>query len=278
MLPNFSNHRVASKEEALSCLSSLESARVMAGGTDLIVQMRRGAACDHIVDVTAIPGLDRIEDRGDRFLIGATTTHGSIAGSRSLSEYAASLTAACRSVGSPQIRNMGTIGGNLVNASPAADSFPPLLIHDATLLLESKKGAREESLASFVLGPYKTSIEKDELLTGIRIRGLKGYREGYRRVTRRAAWAISRLSVAWAIEEEEGGFGDVRLAIGSCTPMPLRLGGVEDFLRGNRKNEDTIANAVDMVVAEIRRISGERPSFVYKIPALKGILERVLRG
>jgi len=181
-------------------------------------------------------------------------------------------------IGTPQIRNMGTIGGNIINASPAADSIPPLLIHDALCILESVKGVRKEPLATFIIAPYKTSIRDNEVLTGIDIQGLAGYREGYRRVTKRATWAIARMSVAWAIQEDNGMFKDVRLAVGSCTPMPFRPVEVETFLRHRMKDDETIRNAIHMVINEIRTISGERPSFVYKIPVLEGLLYSILRG
>jgi carbon-monoxide dehydrogenase medium subunit len=173
---------------------------------------------------------------------------------------------------------MGTLGGNLVNASPAADSIPPLLIHNAKVMLESAAGLRRVPLEEFIVAPYRTSIRSDELLTRIEIKSCEGYREGYRRVAKRAAWAISRLSVAWAIKEEEGGFTDVHLAIGSCTPMPFRPRGAEQFLRGREKDPRVISEAVDMIISGIRQESGERPSFVYKIPVLKALLNGILKG
>jgi len=278
MLPDFASVNPETKEEALAYLASLEDARVIAGGTDLLVDMKKGGSCSNVVDVMNVAELKRLSASGGDIVIGSTVTHAAISRSTLLSDEARSLSIACGSIGSPQIRNMGTIGGNLVNASPAADSIPPLLVHDAVLSIESKEDGREETLEDFIVAPYETSLQPGELLTSVHIKNLSGYREGYRRIAKRAAWAISRLSVAWAILEDDGRFVDIKLAIGSCTPMPFRPRGVEEFLRGEEKNDSTICNAVAMVIEEIRRITGDRPSFAYKLPVVKGLVQEALRG
>jgi carbon-monoxide dehydrogenase medium subunit len=210
--------------------------------------------------------------------IGAASTHKAISTHTIIKSQASSLATACGWVGSQAIRNMGTIGGNLVNASPAADSLAPLLIHDAVAVLESKDGIRRMKIEDFILAPYKTAIDAHELLTFIEIKSLTGYREGYRRVTKRARWAISRLSIAWAIKEEGELFKDVKLAIGSCTPMPFRPRAIEESLRGKTKNEETMQAAIEAILEEIKKISGIRPSFVYKLPVVKDLLSEILRG
>jgi len=278
MLPDFVSVNPETKEEALAYLASFENARVIAGGTDLLVNMKRGELCSNVVDIMNIEELKRLSGDGTDIAIGPAITHAAISTAAMLNDLARSLSVACGWIGSPQIRNMGTIGGNLVNASPAADSIPPLLVHDAVLSIESQDGRREESLESFILAPYETSLKPRELLTSVRIKGLPGYREGYRRIAKRAAWAISRLSVAWAIREDGDRFIDMKLAIGSCTPMPFRPGNVEDFLKGRKKDDSTIHEAVKMVIEEIRRITGDRLSFVYKLPVVRDLVQKALRG
>jgi CO/xanthine dehydrogenase FAD-binding subunit len=278
MLPDFVSVNPETKEEALAFLDSIRDARVIAGGTDLLVDMKRGEPCGNVVDIMNVEELKRLSVNDGEIVIGSTLTHAAISKTAILKDVARSLSVACGWIGSPQIRNMGTIGGNLVNASPAADSITPLLIHDAVLSIESKEGTREETLEDFIIAPYETSLKPRELLTSVRIKGLPGYREGYRRIAKRAAWAISRLSVAWAIREDENHFVDVKLAIGSCTPMPFRPRGVEDFLKGRKKDDPTIREAVAMVTEEIQRITGDRPSFVYKLPVVKDLVHKALRG
>jgi len=278
MLPEFASVIPESKEEALHFLSSLEYAKVFAGGTDLLVKMRRGESYRHVVDITRIPDLHGISEKDGPISIGATATHNDINNNPIIKSCAGSLATACGCVGSPAIRNMGTIGGNLVNASPAADSLAPLLIHDAEVVLESNQGIRRMKVEDFVLAPHRTAIDAHELVASIEIGGFTGYREGYKRVTKRAAWAISRLSVAWAIQEEAGYFRDVKLAVGSCTPMPFRPKEIEESLRGKAKSDETVEAAVKGILEEVMRLSGARPSFVYKIPVVQDLLREILGG
>jgi len=278
MLPEFKVLTVRSKEEAVAALAGPGGAKVIAGGTDLLVKMQKGETWDPLLDVSEMPEMRRIDKDGSMIRIGGGVTHRRVSEDAVLKDAAASLAYACSQVGSPQIRNMGTIGGNLVNASPAADSLPPLLIHDAGVMLESAQGSKEVSLENFIVSPYKTSIRADELLSGVNLESLVGYRTGYRRVAKRAAWAISRLSVAWAVREEGSVFLDARLAIGSCTPMPFRARAAEEFLSGKGKSEAVITQAVDMILEGIRSMSGERPSYIYKFPVLRGMLKSILRG
>lgn len=278
MLPNFVSVIAESREEALSYLASLEDGKILAGGTDVLPKMRRGSSWRNVVDITRVGDMKGIVEHNGRVSIGSTTTHAAIQTNPIVSAWARSLSVACGWVGSPAIRNMGTLGGNLVNASPAADSLAPLLIHDACAVLESREGMRKVKLDDLIIAPYKTAISHRELLTSIEIGKLSGYREGYRRVTKRAAWAISRLSIAWAIQEENGVYRDVKLAIGSCTPMPFRPRTTEDSLKGKRKSDKVIGDAIASVLQDVVIISGRRPSFVYKLPVLRDLLGEILGG
>ena len=159
-----------------------------------------------------------------------------------------------------------------------AESVPPLLVHDALLTIESTRGERVEALEQFITGPYRTTLTEKEMLSTIRVERLEGYREGYRRVAKRAAWAVSRLGIAWAIREADDTFLDVRLAIGSCTPRPFRPRSAEALLNGRRREKAVVEDAVKLCLEEIRRISGERPSFVYKLPVIRDLLRAILGG
>ncbi len=278
MLPDFASIRPESKRDALDALASLAGAAVIAGGTDLLVRMKKGETYYHVIDITALADLKGIAREDTLLRIGAATSHTEISGNRLIAEGARSLALASASVGSPQIRNMGTIGGNIVNASPAADTMAPLLIHDAMVHLESKEKVRNIEFERFITDPYKTVIKGDEIVSSVTMQPLTGYTEGYRRVAKRATLAISRLSIAWAMHEEGGVFRDARLAIGSCTPMPFRPRTVENFLRGQKRKKNVIDEAVNMVVEEIQRISGARPSFLYKLPVVKDLLQGILGG
>jgi CO/xanthine dehydrogenase FAD-binding subunit len=278
MLPRFSSLRADSADEALSYLSSLDDAAIVAGGTDLLVRMKKGETHRNVIDIAGVKELAGVSEHDGVLSVGACTTHAALAADPIIGAVSRGLAVACSGVGSPQIRNMGTIGGNLVNASPAADSIAPLLVHNASVTLRSRDGTRTQPVAAFITAPYKTTIDKKELLAGVTLDALHGYSEGYRRVAKRAALAISRLSVAWAIREEEGRLADVRIAIGSCTPLPFRPLEAEDYLKGKRREKAAAQEAVKMVIDAIRRISGERPSFVYKLPVVRDLLLAVLGG
>ncbi len=278
MLPPFSYIAVHSKQEALTSLASLAGAALLAGGTDLLVRMKKGETHRYVIDLTGAAELSGVKDRGGTLRIGSGMTHARIGAHPAIAKTCGGLAAACSAVGSPQVRNMGTLGGNLVNASPAADSIAPLLVHNAVVTLESIDGMRSEKLERFITGPYRTTIGKHEILTSVEADTLAGYNEGYRRVAKRAGWAISRLSLAWALNDADGVFKDVRIAVGSCTPVPFRPREAEAFLAGKGRERPVVEEAVKMVLDEIRRISGMRPSFAYKLPVVRDLLLSVLGG
>jgi CO/xanthine dehydrogenase FAD-binding subunit len=278
MLHPFSYVSARSKEEALSLLASLPEAALIAGGTDMVVRMRRGETHSHLIDVAGVPEIAGIKAQAGRLRIGAGATHALIAADAAVRKLCAGLAIACSQVGSPQIRHMGTLGGNLANASPAADSLAPLLVHSAEATLESAAAVRRETIEALITAPYKTTLCKNELISSISVDALEGYEEGYRRVAKRAAWAISRLSCAWAIREEDGVIADARIAVGSCTPVPFRPHQAEDFLKGRRREASVVAQAVEMVMEQIRQLAGMRPSFVYKLPTVRDLLTSALGG
>ena len=278
MLPRFSSLRAKTKEEAVAALADREPAAIIAGGTDLLVRMKRGESHRYLIDISSVEELKGAVADGCRVLIGAAATHRQISTDPLIRSSAPSLAEAAAGIGSPQVRNMGTIGGNLANASPCAESIPPLLVHDARLTIESAQGERVEALEQFITAPYRTTLTSRDLLSVVRIERLEGYREGYRRVAKRAAWAVSRLGIAWAIKEAEDRFLEVRLGIGSCTPRPLRPRGAEALLNGRRREKRLVEEAVKLCLEEIRQVSGERPSFIYKLPVIRDLLGAILGG
>ncbi len=278
MLPPFSYVAAHNKQEALISLASLRGAALLAGGTDLLVRMKKGETHRYVIDLGGVAELAGVTEEGGMLRLGSGMTHARIATHPAIARTCASLASACSLVGSPQIRNMGTLGGNLVNASPAADSLAPLLVHNAEVTLESMDGMRTEKLERFIAAPYRTTIGSKEVLTSVKVEALGGYEEGYRRIARRAGWAISRLSVAWAMADAEGIFHDVRIAVGSCTPVPFRPRSAEAFLIGKGRERPVVEEAVRMVLDEIRRIAGMRPSFAYKLPVVRDLLLSVLGG
>jgi len=267
-----------SKDEVLEKLYD-EKVEIIAGGTDILVSKRKkNEEIENFIDLTLVKELKGIDVTKDWIKIGSVTTHAEIQNDALIKNSATSLSIACGLIGSPQIRNMATIGGNIINASPAADTIPPLLIHDAICVLESKKGKRQIPLIELITGPYKTVKKSEEILTEIRVLPLYGYQEGYIKVGKRKALAISRLSIAFAIKEKKGIYEDVRISIGSCTPVPFRAFVAEEILRGNKRNEKIIRKAIEATIGEIIKKSGGRSSYAYKIPVIRDLLKEILEG
>lgn len=276
MLPRFRCLIPKAKKEALDMLKGEPNARVLAGGTDLLVDIRKYTCCpETLIDITGVREFKRPFDSATGFL-SPTVTHAFASGSDEIREDFQALALGCAHVGSPQIRNMGTIGGNIANACPAADSVPPLLIYDTHLTIESQGEGREEALEGFLLSPYRSSLKRDELITAIRLEKLKGYRLGFKRLSIRAALSIGRLSVAWAVKERSGVYEDVRIAVGSCTPVAFRAREAEGFLKEKKVGKEAVKEAVEMIIAGVRDKTGDRPTHAFKLPILGNILMEAL--
>lgn len=244
-------------EEALLLLLEYKGrAKVLAGGTDLLVKMKEGKVTPtYLIGLARIPGLDYIrQDKEGGLRIGALTTHQSIADSDLLKGSYELLSTACRKIGSPQIRNMGTIGGNLCNGGPSADSAPPLLVLEAKLNLVSARGQREVSLDKFFSSPFQTVMEEDELLTEIKIPLLPA-RTGssYQWLTKVTSVDETLVGVAVLVVmgDKDRIVKDIRIALCSVAPVPMRAGKAEKIMRGKEIEDEQIEEAAKLAVEEI---------------------------
>jgi CO/xanthine dehydrogenase FAD-binding subunit len=255
--------------------------KIIAGGTDLVVSLRKGEAQPQIlIDITRIPELRRIEEAGGKIRVGAAVTHGEIASSKLIQQYGKVLSDAASWVGSPQIRNLGTIGGNIVNASPAADTLPALMVLEATGRVLSPGGSKEVPLAKLFLGPYQSSLNPDELLVQVSFPKLASdFRTGFIRLARRAAMAISRMSVAVVLRMARGEdrIDEVRISAGAVTATPHRMSEAESFLKGKNPDEGTMKKAAQCLSETMVRWSGVRPSTAYKAPVVEALFLRCMQ-
>lgn len=208
---------------------------IYAGGTDVLVKLRSGSERPRqLICLERIPELRGIEDRGDQVLIKAGTTHARIAADPLVHACFPVLVQALNVLGSPPIRNMGTIGGNICSASPAGDSLPPLYVLGAEVELRSRTAARRLPVKDFIRGPGQTALKPGEILTGVWIPKIQrfGYQH-YEKVGQRKALAIAIVSLAALIDlDGEGKVADIRLAWGSVGPTVVRAPAVEAGLRG----------------------------------------------
>lgn len=280
-LPPFRYNRPTTLEEALHMLESLgEGAVVLAGGTDLLPQLRRETARSRsLVDIGRLPGLDSIELTNDELRIGALTTHAEIAASATLWDEVPALAAACRSVAALPVRNRGTVGGNLANASPAADSAPPLLTMDARVHLVAAQERREVPLAEFFVGPGETVLNQGELITAVSME-LPNSRFGsaFLKYGNRSEMAIAVASVAVGISlaEDNEEITDVRIALGSVAPIPMRAREGEELLRGTACDAGQVKQAAIRAADATQPISDIRSSADHRRRLTSVLVERAL--
>jgi len=267
--------------DALALLADhRDRARVVAGGTDLILEMERGLRqVPALVDVTRIPALDEVILNDGMITIGPSLTHGQAVASRLLVERAFPLAQACRQVGAPQIRNRGTIAGNLVNASPAGDTITPLWALDARVTLASaERGQRELPFDEFFQGVRRTALQPDEMLVGIRFAALEpGERGAFLKLGLRQAQAISVVNVAVVLGFDEGRVSRARIALGSVAPTIIRAGEAEESLVGRPLTPFTTARAGRLAAAAARPIDDIRGSAAYRRAMVQVLTTRALR-
>jgi len=241
-IPSFNLHRPETLKEALGLLNELEASIPIAGGTDLLIDLREGACnAKNLVDLGLVKELKHIREADNMICIGSTTTHAQIIASELIKEKAPILSEAASLVGSVQIRNTATIGGNLCTASPGADTAPPLLVLDAEVAVSSLTGSRTLPLSELFIGPKRTSLAPGELLTMVSF-PVPPTRSGasFRKLGRRKSCTLSLINAAAYLEIDGETCSEVRLAIGACAPTPVRITDLEGLLIGKKIDIKTI--------------------------------------
>jgi CO/xanthine dehydrogenase FAD-binding subunit len=279
-LPPFEYISPGNVEELLSVLSQWGAeARILAGGTDLLVNLKKGEKAPKLlVDITRIRELNQIRDEGRYISIGATVTHAQLTGSGLIQREVPFLSEAARAIGSTQIRNVGTIGGNIANASPAADTLPPLVALNAEGLIFKSGEEQHISLAKLFVGPYKTILASGDMIAGVRFSKIPPWTgTSFLKLGRRKAMTIARISIAVALTVgEDERIQEARICPGAVMPFPARIIQAEDFLRGKFPKGDIFQRAGRIVASEMLRISGPRDSTPYKEPVLSILVQRAL--
>jgi CO/xanthine dehydrogenase FAD-binding subunit len=270
--------------ETLRQLSSLlrrygSEARILAGGTDLLIGLKKQEIlARYVLDIGRISELSAIRDEGSHVFVGATATHTRIAESDLVRREAPLLALAASSVGSVQIRNSGTIGGNIVNGSPAADTVPPLIALNAEAHIIRDGGERHVPLAALYLRSYETALAPDEFLAGVRFPKLPpGSGACFLKLGRRRALSVSRITVAVVLVlNREGSIREARICPGAVMPLPCRVGQAEETLLGSAPDSALFQRAGQRVAQEVVAMTGFRPSTPYKEPVLAHLVERAL--
>lgn len=269
----------ASLEEACRMLVELEDedARLSAGGTALILTMRqRMLQPSHLISLSKIERLRGIEfDAESGLRIGALSRHADIASSPLVRQHYPVLAGMAERVANPQVRNQGTIGGNLCYGDPSTDPPACLLALEAFVVLGSVRGERTLPLEEFFVDFFETAIEPDEILIEVHVPPLRPGAKGvYNRFLRTAAEHRPLVSVAFVARTEGAACHDARLAVGASTPMPVRLRRVEDFLQGRALTVAVAAEAADMAAQDIEPISDSRGSAEYRRDMVRAVVRR----
>jgi len=274
----FQYHSPTTVEEACSLLSELEGAMAFAGGTDLIPKAKQALIRPrHLVNLKRIPELTGIREEDGLVWIGAATKLRALEKSKLVSERLPLLHQAVSSIGSVQIRNMGTLGGNVCNASPAADGALALVALGAEVEVAGASERRSHPIEEFFRGPGKTILERGELVVGFRVRPHDGYGQRFTSIGRMSL-DISTVSVAAALKRRGDRVEEARLAMGSVAPIPLRLHGVEEYLRGRVLDDGVVWRAAELASQEIRPITDIRGTAEYRREACKGLVMDALKA
>lgn len=271
-----------SPEEALALYSAEPRAMPLAGGTDLMVGWNLGLLNGRtVLDLSRLRAWRAVKATETGLSVGALVTHADLRRHPSVRRDFPLLAEACATVGAAQIQNRGTIGGNLANASPAADSFPPLAVYEASVRIAGPGGMRELPLLELFAGVKRTHLRPGELIASVEL-PLPESRPSaalFRKVGTRCAQAISKTMFAGLLwVDARGAVAQARLSFGSLAPTVRRLHGVEAFLKGRRLDAATAAEAAAMLDSEVSPIDDIRSTREYRLAASRNILRRFLEG
>ena len=259
-----------------------EGARVVAGATDLILELERGVrrGIHTLIDVSRIPHLDWIERDGDGLIhLGPLVTHNDCVASSLIRQQAYPLARAAWEVGAPQIRNRGTVAGNLITASPANDTITPLVAFGATVTLASSRGERKVALRDFYTGVRKTVMAADEMLTDISFPALSADQRGtFVKVALRRAQAIALVNVAMVLTVERRVVSSASIAFGAVAPTIIRASEAEGYLAGKPLSNAVIQEAASLAAAATRPIDDLRSSASYRREMARVITSRGLKS
>jgi CO/xanthine dehydrogenase FAD-binding subunit len=279
-IPSYSLVSAANLPEALGLLASEPGFwQPFAGGTDLMVLLEAGKlAHKNYLNIWNLAELRGIEVADNHISLGALTTYTEVQAHPTLREEFPMLCQAASETGGLAIQNRGTLGGNIVNASPAADSPPALLAYNAEVELLSVRGSRWVPYRTFHLSYKETVMQPDELLSRIRLPRLwPDAIHYYRKVGTRKAQAISKICLAATARMNDGVVDMIRIALGSVAPVPLRCAKTEEVLQGAKLNDGAIAQARETLSKEIVPIDDIRSTRDYRLRVSLNVLENFLR-
>ncbi len=279
-LPDFEYYAPDSVAGVCELLSQFgPRAKVLSGGTDLMTKMKNKLlAPEVLVSIKNLDELKRIEYvPGKGVVIGARATHNELVNSKVLNDKYLSVSEAAHQMAANQVRNAGTVGGNITNAVPSADLPPILIALNATVKLVGVKGERSLPLEELFTGPGKTVLGQDELITEIVIPDQEMTGSTYIKFGLRASGALAVVGVAVAVNVENDVIKDARVALGAVAATPVRAKKTEKFLKGKKITDDLLAEAGVIASGECKPISDIRASAEYRTDLVRVFTKRALR-
>ncbi len=273
--------RVSSVEEAIATAKvAKHPVLYFAGGTDILVKAREDECySEHaVIDIYGVEELRGISEVKDQLKIGSMTTHSQIVESELIQTYAKILALASTTVGSLQIRNHATIGGNVANASPAADTLSALAVLEAQIEIRRGDATVLLPLMDVIAGPYRNNMQNGDLITAVYVKKLpKGCVSDFYKLGRRRALAISRMTIATLLAMDKAGtvtYFDMTL--GATFPRPHRFDDISAMLTGKKPDKKDIDDVAKALSGKIPEIAGIRPSTSYKQPVAQRLIVRIL--
>jgi CO/xanthine dehydrogenase FAD-binding subunit len=283
LLPKFQYHEPATLVEACRMMAELgRGVRPIAGGTDLVVNMRRRTvAPEHVVSLGRIKELCAMALSGRTFTIGACCTVASLAESSEIASEFRALREGALSLGSPLVRNLATVGGNLVTARPAADLPPPLMAYGGSVTLQSSQEQRFVPLDQFFLGPGQTVMKPAEILTSIAVETPPAFSgSSYIKLGTRRALEISIVSLAsfLTLERPGGRIQSARIILGAVAPVPLRARNAEKTLIGEIPSRSLFVKAGETAAGESKPIDDHRGTEEYRRDMVSVLTQKTLQA
>jgi CO/xanthine dehydrogenase FAD-binding subunit len=259
------------------------SSKIIAGGTDIVpgfhIESPRFSCIERLIDINSIEELKAVSVGEDYIVIGSAITFSEIISNPILNDKLPLLVKASKTIGSTQIRNRATLGGNFINNAPCADSVAPLLVYDAEIRVKSFTAEKIMKLQDFLVKPYGTRLKPDEIVTQVMIPIASGRIKGdFYKLGRRRAVSISRISLAVLLDMRDGIINELRIASGAVTPIGTRFYDVEQFAKGKVLNDESMKEIAIRLGERILDLSGVRWSSEYKIPVVQQVCYQLLKG
>jgi len=279
---NFKSYcKAGSIQEAIRLLKEYPEAHLIAGGTDVLVKLHKGKGnFDHLIDIHDIAELNFISlnDGGD-LVIGPLCCFTHVAESALIRRHIPVLSEAILTIGGPQVRNMATIGGNLCNGVPSADSATPLIALNAVVTIEGPDGSRQLPLENFFLGPSRVALEHHEIMTAITVSrdNYAGYSGHFFKYAMRGAMDIATIGCSAVCRVEDQVLADLRLAYGVAAPVPIRCKDTEDKMRGRKVSKQLLDDIAEAVADDVSPRTSWRAAKDFRLQIIATLAHRVVK-